>query len=177
MGTRAVIAKPAGDGWVGRYHHWDGYPAGLGETLVAWHEKIGPERLIEILVDGEKVGWSTINGADLGLPKTWNDEELPAEHGPLSYSARGETDEWLITHDGEDGGTEWAYVITSAGVTVFERRFGRGESEDQGHGTGAFGFGASDTEHGGYWLLIGTVKSGDEEAMRQLDPSYEPAEA
>jgi hypothetical protein len=39
MSTRAVIARqtdPDDPGcWEGRYHHWDGYPSGLGRAL--WH--------------------------------------------------------------------------------------------------------------------------------------------
>lgn len=169
MGTRAVIAKPVGDGWQGRYHHWDGYPTALGVTLIRWHKILGSARLIEILVDGERKGWSTINGADLTLPPTWIDGPQEEPHGPLSYSARGEEGEWLITHDSDDGGTEWAYVINDTSVVVFERRFGRDEGNDEGHGTGLFGFGASDTEAGGYWRLVGTVKSGDEDTMARLE--------
>lgn len=30
MSTRSAIARPAGDGWEGRYHHFDGYPSGVG---------------------------------------------------------------------------------------------------------------------------------------------------
>ncbi|MDO8490840.1 MAG: hypothetical protein Q7T04_02350 [Dehalococcoidia bacterium] len=33
MSTRAVIARPVGDGWEGVYHHSDGYPTGLGSYI------------------------------------------------------------------------------------------------------------------------------------------------
>jgi len=33
MATRGVIARKTEDGFEGRYHHFDSYPTGLGETL------------------------------------------------------------------------------------------------------------------------------------------------
>jgi hypothetical protein len=75
MGTRGIIAKPEGDGWAGRYHHWDSYPSGLGATLIELHADHfagDVDAMIAYLIDGEPVGWSTINGADWSLPKGWH---------------------------------------------------------------------------------------------------------
>lgn len=169
MGTRAVIAKPDGEmGWVGRYHHWDGYPSGLGATLAEWHERLGAAELTRILIDEEKVGWSTINDADLTLPPAWEELGGSERSGPLSYSVRGETDELLITHDGDDCGTEWAYVIREDEIEVLERRYGK-PGADEGHGTGLFGLGASATDSGGYWSARGVVAPGDVAGMAALD--------
>lgn len=80
MGTRGIIAKPDGDGWMGRYHHWDSYPSGLGVTLLSVYDSVfdgDVDAMIEYLVDGEPVGWSTINGADWSLPKGWHDRHDP----------------------------------------------------------------------------------------------------
>jgi hypothetical protein len=63
--------------------------------------------------------------------------------------------EEMVRSDGDDMGTEWAYVIADHAMVVLERRFGANIHDDQGHGTGMFGFGASDTEAGGYWALVG----------------------
>lgn len=161
MGTRGIIAKVEGDGWKGRYHHWDSYPEGLGKTLHEARDKYfdgNVQALIKKLIDDEPVGWSSINGFDLSKPPQWGEErQREEENGPQSYSARGEkphtgldsTGVW-ITSDGDDGGTEWCYVLSERGITVLERRFGSPEN-DQGHGVGMFGFGASDTTSGGYW--------------------------
>jgi hypothetical protein len=76
MGTRGCIAKPEGDGWRGRYHHWDSYPTGLGLTLLAVHADTfhgDTDAMIAYLIDEEPVGWSTINGAEWSLPKGWHD--------------------------------------------------------------------------------------------------------
>jgi hypothetical protein len=124
MGTRAVIAEPFGDGWRGRYHHWDGYPSGLGRTL--WQLQrdatLGDAAAMRrYLITDERVGWSTINGADWSLPKGWRDGYGDEPHGPQSYSARGETEEQWIDSQGDDGGTEWAYVIGNATLMIWER--------------------------------------------------------
>lgn len=214
MSTRSVIAEPNGDGFRGRYHHWDGYPSGVGQTL--WglyhgHFDGDTEAMRQYLIADEPVGWSTINGADFTLPKGWHDDHDPDgicgacgsamwQHyahyypeggaddpmvngkrraglilldqivqlghsfertvvvtGPQSYSARGETSDnpegnWVYS-DGDDCGTEWAYVITPRALFVFERRFGM-PHDDMGHGTGMFGMGASDTVDGGYWAPV-----------------------
>jgi hypothetical protein len=78
MSTRAVIARPRGDGFAGRYHHWDGYPSGLGATLfwlsqpndVRTDNNLPPtpwdgdiEAMQKVLLD-DHTGWSTINGGD-----------------------------------------------------------------------------------------------------------------
>lgn len=220
MGTRAVIARPKGDGFEGRYHHWDGYPSGLGRTLWRLQDAAtlgNTQGMIAYLIDEETVGWSTINGADWSMPKGWRDshdrdaacadctlpmwrhyaqyypestdpadpmvngarrrglikpgEVLQLGHGhramvvptgPQSYSARGETGDQMITSDGDDGGAEWAYVITPHALIVFERRYGA-IGADEGHGTGMLGMGASDTESGGYWAPVAECRWDDVE--------------
>lgn len=184
MSTRAVIAKPDGDGFRGRYHHFDGYPSGLGVALVGTlAEQFGGdlEAMVTRLIDEEHVGWSNIIGHDLSMPSCWHDssdpaalcasctlpmwrhyaqyypegtaddpvvngrrraglihpeqvmqlghsfEALPPEpQGPQSYTARGESaqdgDYW-ITNQGDDGGTEWAYVLSAGGVLVVKREY------------------------------------------------------
>lgn len=69
MSTRGVIAKTAGDGWVGVYNHFDSYPSGLGEAL--WHATrpfvatddpppaVGLQHFIEQYIDAHSGGWSS----------------------------------------------------------------------------------------------------------------------
>lgn len=88
MSTRAVIARLNGvNGFAGRYHHWDGYPMGLGATLWELSQTDGPfggdiERMLHVLIDEHPGGWSTINGAD------WSQEpgytEWTAKRGPCA---------------------------------------------------------------------------------------------
>jgi len=64
MSTRGVIARQNGDGFVGRYHHWDSYPSGLGKTLYDWAQRMPLDRMLRLLLDEHPAGWSTIVGKD-----------------------------------------------------------------------------------------------------------------
>jgi hypothetical protein len=73
MSTRAVIARTtdAGRTFRGVYHHWDGYPSGLGATL--WrlyrgHFSGRADDMLQVLIDDHPAGWSNILGADWSLP-------------------------------------------------------------------------------------------------------------
>lgn len=124
MGTHSCIAKPEGDGWRGRYVHWDGYPTGVGVTLVtALTEafKGDLDAMTAKLIDNEPVGWSIIAGADLSQPGCWVDSGDRPNNAPASYSARGETgDTWITSQDEAFPGVEWVYVLTPSGVMVWE---------------------------------------------------------
>ena len=75
MSTRAAIARAVdkGDGGIhfeGRYHHWDGYPTGLGATLYEAYNGFFQrdlDAMLKYLVDDHPAGWSTINGSDFSL--------------------------------------------------------------------------------------------------------------
>jgi len=74
MATRAIIARQRGDGWEGRYHHWDGYPPGLGAALYDlynghFQRDIG--RMLAVLIDDHPAGWSSIIDADWSQPPAW----------------------------------------------------------------------------------------------------------
>lgn len=198
MSTRSVIARPAGDGFAGRYHHFDGYPTGLGKTLWDLYRDRYAEDLEAMtaeLIDAHPAGWSSINGADWSLePGFVNRSEyscaacgvsssahyrqsLPDDH-PLRHPAPGtgqsylladhapeepvrptppmcychgdrSESEHLITSWGDDGGTEWAYVLSPGGLVVCERRW----NDDGSHMVGMFGYGAAEGKAS--WLVLG----------------------
>lgn len=67
MSTRSEIFGPDGKG---RYHHWDGYPLGVGRTLWALyhgHFERDVRAMRKVLLEDHPAGWSTINGADWSL--------------------------------------------------------------------------------------------------------------
>lgn len=70
MSTRGIIAKTTTNGWIGKYHHWDSYPSGLGQSLYkAYHQVFNGdiERMMSFLIDEHPAGWSTIVDKDLSL--------------------------------------------------------------------------------------------------------------
>lgn len=105
MSTRAVIARrnQEGAGFEGRYHHWDGYPKGLGATL--WELYHGHFRkdlgtMLQVLLDDHPAGWSTINNADWNLvPGYVGDKKHPCtvcgvlewKHYWQNYESSGES--------------------------------------------------------------------------------------
>ena len=78
MSTRSVIARPTTPGhFRGRYHHWDGYPSGVGVTLVELYNGIFKQdlgRMLKVLLDDHPAGWSTINGANFRLKPGYGDD-------------------------------------------------------------------------------------------------------
>ncbi len=137
MGTRSIIAVPEGDGWVGRYCHWDGYPEGVGLSLVENVERLGLERVRGVIM-GEPVGWSVVAGTDLSLDPVWDEIVVGA---PKSFSARGETPrgddaDWggdvFRPTDDDFGGAEFVHVLADDALWVIPGA------------VGAFGLGGGD---------------------------------
>lgn len=59
MGTRSLVLKPEGDAFVGRYVHWDGYPTGVGQSLLNIVQRDGLEMARRVIID-EHFYWSSI---------------------------------------------------------------------------------------------------------------------
>lgn len=74
MSTRAIIGRvndDGSDGWKGRYHHWDGYPRGLGQRLwELWltHFKGDTAAMTKFLIDDHPAGWSSLLVCDMTKP-------------------------------------------------------------------------------------------------------------
>ena len=70
MSTRSVIARKKDQGFAGVYHHWDGYPSGVGATLWRIYREYfdcDTDAMLRVLIDAHPAGWSTIN-EDWTLP-------------------------------------------------------------------------------------------------------------
>lgn len=127
MATRGAIARLTSVlplQWAGRYHHWDSYPAGLGQEL--WklyhgHFAQDLERMLKELLDEHPAGWSNLSSLDLerGLANalmTGDPLDPPGESGPNCY-CHGERHEeaWEVNQDNASGaGIEWVYAFTSS---------------------------------------------------------------
>ena len=121
MSTRSVVARPVGDGFSGRYVHWNGYPTYQGATLwqMAKVEFKGDvEALLKALID-QGGAWSA-----LGDEQTWT--AYAKKHPPMP----GEKQRWvkglgvkmadksveLVEWHGEEDNffmdAEWIYVLS-----------------------------------------------------------------
>lgn len=140
MSTRGCIARPAGDGWEGRYHHYDSYPTGLGKSLWSYyHEyfKRDVTAMQRYFIDEHPAGWSSVTDCDLSRTPgfcerptsiltdrdKWDDEQKTPHcycHGDRHEEA-GEP----ITCTGDCGEScdplfiEWAYVLAEQGMSIW----------------------------------------------------------
>ncbi len=121
MSTRSVIARQAGDGFIGRYHHSDGYPSGVGAAIYKLYNgyfKQDAKRMLEVLIDEHPAGWSTIVGSGLGevtdFSKAIGFHE--SDHGttdcPQCYChGSRHQEEYTITDQNVGFDIEYVYVV------------------------------------------------------------------
>lgn len=165
MSTRAVIARLVGPGrFRGNYHHWDGYPNGLGASLhELYHNHFNKDIgvMLKYLIDDHPAGWSTICGRDFTQePGYVENPEVKAhqkqsEQPPECFCHGDRKDDgWIVTEKNASGsGCEYAYAFTKGEnghnlmVVLSSYR------KDGGKMVGFFGFGDKDA----LWREIGVV--------------------
>jgi hypothetical protein len=115
MATRSVVGRYVGDdAWIGRYVHWDGYPANMVMVLLEIVLRNGFDKAVSTLVF-ENYGWSGL----YPLPNKDDDEGYIKGYGyPMKDSKSGDWITWETDH----WGTEYAYIIepSNKSVTVLE---------------------------------------------------------
>ena len=92
MSTKSIIAKKTDEGFIGTYHHWDGYPSGVGRLVAKGFKQGGWEYLNNIL----KHNWASLYKNECYCCGTMPDGRKEEVH---SY-----------THQ-TDCGAEFAYVF------------------------------------------------------------------
>jgi hypothetical protein len=115
MATRSVVGRYVGDdAWIGRYVHWDGYPANMVMVLLEIVLRNGFDKAVSTLVF-ENYGWSGL----YPLPNKDDDEGYIKGYGyPMKDSKSGDWITWETDH----WGTEYAYIIepSNKSVTILE---------------------------------------------------------
>jgi hypothetical protein len=115
MATRSVVGRYVGDdAWIGRYVHWDGYPANMIMVLLEIVLRDGFDTAVSTLVF-ENYGWSGL----YPLPNKDDDKGYIKGYGyPMKD---GKSGDW-ITWESDHWGTEYAYIIepTNKSVTILE---------------------------------------------------------
>lgn len=113
MSTRSIIAVPHEDNWRGRYVHWDGYPAHMGQELSEILRRDGYAKAVKVLTEDYK-SWSSISST-IGAT-----ERLVAGYGEPHTDIPDNEDPWIYPQD-EDW-TEWVYLLLPFGIAVYIRQ-------------------------------------------------------
>lgn len=127
MATRSIIAVPYGDGWKGRYAHWDGYPDWMGQALWRIVQRDGVEGARNILTNVNRY-WSNVDPTCSGLGD-WQDDgrfRFVKGYGVAGTSAQAK-DEWIYSTDFDYWGTEYVYVLADDGLMIGSINCGFGE--------------------------------------------------
>lgn len=118
MATRSVVGRYVGDdAWIGRYVHWDGYPANMVMVLLEVVLRDGFDKAVSTLVF-ENYGWSGL----YPFPNKDDDRNYIKGYGyPMKD---GKSGDW-ITWESDHWGTEYAYIIEplNKSVTILEYDF------------------------------------------------------
>ena len=134
MATRSVVAIPAGDGWIGRYVHWDGSPDSRVPVLLDLIARDGIDRVRQTIVS-DNYGWSHLHpeqGPEIA--ESWyQDGRFIAVPGyGLAYTReQADADPDYTDTTSDPVWIEYAYVLGTRTMTVLE---GTGDKP----GTGAF---------------------------------------
>ena len=123
MSTRSVIARIDKDVFVGRYHHSDGYPSGVGKTLYTLYNgffKRDATRMLEVLIDEHPAGWSNINGADFSKRIGYHERNHGTTDCPQCYCHGSRHEEANLINSTDIGwDIEWAYAINDKTGQMF----------------------------------------------------------
>ena len=111
MSTNSYIlffdSKKSPTSFEGVYHHWDGYPSGVGKKLHELYNTFfnkNVQAMKQTLVDENPAGWSNII-------ENWNDPK----NGPVSYTMKGEPSNIIrfnsLKNLSADFGIQFIYII------------------------------------------------------------------
>ena len=123
MSTHSIIAIKTEEGFEGKYCHYDGYPTGVGYSILEAIDYFGLKDAIDVLTKLHKSGWSSIAGCDWSFTPNFksNDDPLKEEErhprcgccGDLGKDWEGNkivAKEWTVDQDYEVI-CDWAYVF------------------------------------------------------------------
>jgi hypothetical protein len=172
MSTRSIVARVAGDGFEGRYCHWDGYPTNRAKQLFQAYRELGnsADALKTYAIrDGESGYWSSFQPP--------SEEKKPAHRetpeGEAEFQKNLGEFSWCFEKDnydlvkswGDNWGTEWAYVIDDKGLSVFDYVYAERPE----------GFKYDDSPEyktwraSAHWHLVGTYKWDEEPDWEEVE--------
>jgi len=143
MSTRSVLAIQNGDGFKGRYAHYDGYPTNRAVQLFQTYKELfnDAELVRQYAVKPNLNGhWSSYCPPS-EVSEREADKTITGMNRP-TYNEDTSNEGWIYS-DGDHWGTEWAYVIGDKALSVFSWRY-EGEGEGSWVFSGAYDW---DKEH------------------------------
>lgn len=105
MATRCIVAEPYGDGWRGRYSHWDGYPSVKLPQLSKLVLRDGVETVRKTLLH-DNLSWSVIDPDYETRETEWKVVEGYGEAHSDIKSVK-----WFTQNDHEFAWAEYVYVL------------------------------------------------------------------
>ena len=118
MATRSCVAVPQGDGWAGRYVHWDGYPEHMIPTLLDLIERKGLDRVIDVLINWN-YGWSSLGAAgQIDVDRYADDRFTVVSDYGVAYSRSEQDNHWITDQNSEPLWHEFVYILGPKGITV-----------------------------------------------------------
>jgi hypothetical protein len=118
MSTRSIIAVPHGDGWKGRYAHWDGYPEWMGRALWEIVQRDGIDAARRTLAE-DNFYWSNVNPSAVALDEWQQDGRFRLVPGyGITGTSEQAKDEWIYSTDFDYWGTEYVYVLCDSMLMV-----------------------------------------------------------
>jgi hypothetical protein len=131
MGTRSCVAIAEGDGFRGKYVHWDGYPTYMGKTLHTLVNERGLDEVQRVMVH-ESAGFSCLDPRKTELDDYEGDGRFMVVPGfGIGYnpdSEQGDVDDWITPFHNDESkrdswGTAWAYVLSDGGLVVYHMSY------------------------------------------------------
>ena len=123
MSTHSIIGIKTEEGFEGKYCHYDGYPTGVGYSILEAIDHFGLKKAINVLTKEHKSGWSSIAGCDWSLEPDFNSNDDPLKEeerhprcaccGDLGEDWEGNkivAKKWTVDQD-YDVACDWAYVF------------------------------------------------------------------
>jgi hypothetical protein len=156
MGTRSIIAIPNGDGYKGRYAHWDGYPEWMGRNLWEIVKRDGLEQARRVLVE-DNFYWSNMDASQADAPlKDFMDDgrfRIVPGYGVSGTHHQASPDEWVTHHDST--WCEWVYVLGVDGLLIGSIVYEGGGDPDNVNWCGMFPWNGAEP----VWSEVGYVKA------------------
>lgn len=181
MSTRSIIGtydNKEQDKWHGVYHHFDGYPTGVGSTLLSLLKKKGVDFIRNEIIEKHPEGWSTIN-------ENWNKKPVNGRKtgfdkikAPTHYDPSEARE--FFNQDDEPGtaGAEYLYLVHNKRIDVFCPLYIKGEFKGK-RMIGAFGMGAPNIGKGKdvIWKYLGTItKRSTGKSLEKMQKTAEQGE-